>query len=67
MLKEILKQNVSFKYYRDGSLFYETDDGKFTFEVPCEDLGHASVKSKERSSIFMKWIKDALKKYEQTE
>ena len=64
MLKEILKQNVSFKHYRNGSLFYQTDDEKFIFEVPCEDLGNASVKSKERAFIFMKWIKEALKGYE---
>ena len=30
-------------------------------EVPIEDLQGTSVKAKERASIFMKWIREALK------
>lgn len=59
-LVDILKQSVHFKHYRSGSLFYETDDGKFTFEVPTAELGDSAVAANEKASLFMKWIKRGL-------
>ena len=66
-LIEILKQTVHFKHYRNDSLYYETDDGKFTFEVPIKDLGGSSVAASEKASLFMKWIKEAIKLQEMGE
>lgn len=59
-LVDILKQSVRFKHYRNGSLFYETEDGRFTFEVPTVELGDSAVMANEKASLFMKWIKRGL-------
>lgn len=66
-LIDILKQNVRFVQFRNGSLFYETEDGKFKFEVPSVELGDSTISSTEKASLFMKWIKKAFKEYEQSE
>ena len=39
ILKELIKgKKARFKFYRDGELWYETDDG-FEFPVPIADTG----------------------------
>ena len=45
-LKELVKgKKVRFKFYRDGELWYETDDG-FEFPVPISDTGTGIFKSR---------------------
>jgi hypothetical protein len=42
-LKELVKgKRVRFKFYRDGELWYETDDG-FEFPVPYGQKTHAAL------------------------
>ena len=55
----IIGKEAHFKQFRNGSLYYETDDG-FVFEVPVNELSGASVNATEKASVFMKWIKKGL-------
>jgi len=49
-LKETVKnKKVRFKLYRDGELWYETEDG-FEFPVPITDTGTASSTPKVKRS-----------------
>lgn len=47
---------VEFKYYRDGSLWYECNDG-FLFPVPITETGTATFMSKDKGIYFMRWIR----------
>ena len=56
-IKEIVKnQNVHFVFYRDQSLFYETDKG-FLFSVPLSDAGSATINSEEKAIVLMRYIR----------
>lgn len=62
-LKELIKGEVHFQFYRKGELFYKTDSG-FEFRVPCEDCGDASFLAKDRAMLFMRYIRKELKEIE---
>ncbi|PCI75805.1 MAG: hypothetical protein COB20_12105 [SAR86 cluster bacterium] len=56
-IKEIVKnQNAHFVFYRDQSLFYETDNG-FLFSVPISDAGSATINSEEKAIMLMRYIR----------
>jgi hypothetical protein len=55
-LKERVKGNVKFKYYRENELWYETHDG-FLFPVPINDTGNATFKDEDKGILFMRWIR----------
>ena len=56
-IKEIVKnQNAHFVFYRDQSLFYETDNG-FLFSVPISDAGSATINSQEKAILLMRYIR----------
>tara|TARA_R110002073_G_scaffold73578_3_gene179993 strand:+ start:493 stop:744 length:252 start_codon:yes stop_codon:yes gene_type:complete len=56
-IKEIVKnQNAHFVFYRDQSLFYETDNG-FLFSVPISDAGSATINSQEKAIMLMRYIR----------
>jgi hypothetical protein len=56
-LKELVKgKRVRFKYYRDGELWYETEDG-FEFPVPIADTGTGVFKSEDGAIQYMRWIR----------
>jgi hypothetical protein len=56
-IKEIVKnQNAHFVFYRDQSLFYETDNG-FLFSVPISDAGSATINSEEKAIFLMRYIR----------
>ncbi len=66
-IKELVKdQRVTFKFFRDDALYYETDSG-FRFPVPVEDMKKAVFLPEDKAIIFMRWIRKALDsgKYEQ--
>ena len=54
-------QTVHLKFYRMGSLWYETESG-FMFEVPIEDTGNGIFNSTEKAINLMKWINKQLDK-----
>ena len=59
-LKEIVKgKTAKFKFYRDGELWYETDDG-FDFPIPISDTGTGIFKAEEKAIQFMRWIRKQL-------
>jgi len=59
-LKELIKgKKVHFKYYREGELWYETDDG-FDFPIPVSDTGTGIFKAEDTAVQFMRWIRKQL-------
>lgn len=58
MIKDMVKDNkqVTFQYYRDGNLWYETECG-FQFPVPIDDIGNATFLKQDKSLLFMRWIR----------
>ena len=56
-IKELVKnQNAHFVFYRDESLFYETDNG-FQFSIPIADAGSATFNSEEKAILLMRYIR----------
>lgn len=55
-LTEAAKRPVTFKYYRDKSLWYSTYDDKI-FPVPVEDAGSATFNSTEKGILLMRWMR----------
>lgn len=45
-----------FKFYKDGSLYYETELG-LIFEIPCIETGNGTFNAEEKALNLMKWIK----------
>lgn len=63
-IKDIVKnQNAHFVFYRDRSLFYETDDG-FQFSVPIADAGSATINREEKAILLMRYIRKHLARIE---
>lgn len=67
-LKEMVSDNkvVKFKYYRDGNLWYEADNG-FLFPVPIDDIGNATFLAEDRVMLFMRYIRKHLATLEKKE
>jgi len=57
-IKEAVKDNkqVTFKYFRDNELWYETEHGDL-FPVPVEEIGKATFMAKDKALLFMRWIR----------
>jgi hypothetical protein len=49
-------RTAKFAYFRDGSLWYETQCG-FFFEIPAEDTGSATFRTVEKALTLMRWIR----------
>jgi hypothetical protein len=59
-LKDLVKgKKVRFRFYRDGELWYATDDG-FEFPVPISDTGTGTFKAEDGAIQFMRWIRRQL-------
>jgi hypothetical protein len=56
-------QKVHFKFYRLGTLYYETEQG-LLFEVPISDTGNGVFNSEEKAINFMRWIRPQMEKNE---
>lgn len=55
-LKDHVKGEVTFVYYRDGSLWYQAATG-FKFPVPIDDIGSATFLAKDKAMLFMRWMR----------
>lgn len=65
-IKDIVKgQQAHFVFYRDRSLFYETDSG-FQFPVPIDDAGSATFNQEEKAILLMRYIRKHLERVEST-
>ena len=63
-LTELIKgKKAHFVEFHGGNLFYQIDS--FKFPVPVDELQGACVSSEENASVFMKWVKRALKEIEE--
>ena len=47
---------VTFKYYRDRSLWYETENGEL-FPVPVGDIGNATFNRVEKAILLMRYMR----------
>jgi hypothetical protein len=66
-VKNMVKnKNVTFQYYYDGALYYETECG-FKFPVPVSDIGTATFLKKDKAILFMRWIRKHVKLIESGE
>lgn len=59
-LKDLIKETVSFSFYRKGELHYMTDDSGFNFVVPIEDCGDGQFRSVEKGMLMMRYIRKQL-------
>ena len=57
-IKDMIKDNqtVTFQFYRDGQLWYETECG-FEFPVPISEAGTATFLAQDRAILFMRYIR----------
>lgn len=55
-LTEAVKNDVEFKYFRDGAMWYETCNGDL-FPVPSGDAGSATFNRTERGMYLMRWMR----------
>lgn len=62
-LKDCIKGNVTFLFYRKGYLYYSCENG-FVFTVPVEDTGDAEFKSSDKGIFFMRWIRKTIQEAE---
>ena len=60
-LKEMVRNNqkVTFRFYRDGQLWYATECG-FEFPVPTLEAGTATFFAEDRAILFMRYIRKHL-------
>jgi len=56
--------NVWFDYYRAGYLYYWTfmkgTSEMYSFPVPIDDIGGATLLSSDKAITFMRWIRKAI-------
>lgn len=50
------RQKVSFRFYRDGQLWYATECG-FEFPVPISEAGTATFLAEDKAILFMRYIR----------
>jgi hypothetical protein len=57
-IKDMVKdgKQVYFQYYREGNLYYQTEDG-FEFPVPISDLGSATALKQDKAMLYMRYIR----------
>ena len=57
-IKDMVKDNqtVTFQFYRDGQLWYDTECG-FEFPVPISEAGTATFLAQDRAILFMRYIR----------
>ena len=57
-LKEMVQHNqkVTFRFYRDGQLWYATECG-FEFPVPISESGTATFFAEDKAILFMRYIR----------
>lgn len=60
-IKDHIRGTSVFRYYKDGNLWYSTEDTGFDFPVPIDDIGTASFNRIEKSLIMMRYIRKWMK------
>lgn len=65
-IKDCIKGQVKFEYYRDNQLWYICENG-FQFPVPIEDIGNATFLAEDRAMLFMRYIRKHIEKIDISE
>lgn len=65
-VKECIKGQVKFEFYRKGFLFYICENG-FQFRVPIDDCGDACFNKEDKAILFMRYIRKELKGMQENE
>lgn len=55
-ITKAVKGNVEFSHFRDGALWYTTEDGEL-FPVPVEDAGSGTFNRVEKGMFLMRWMR----------
>ena len=55
-IKEHIKGQVTFQFYRAKELWYKTESG-FLFPVPIDDVGDATFLASDKGILFMRYIR----------
>ena len=63
LLDMVKDKKVHFSFYREGELWYKTDDG-FEFPVPISDIGNATFLAEDKAILFMRYIRKHLEMIE---
>jgi len=58
-IKDHIKGNAYFQYYRKGDLYYRTDSG-LDFRVPIADTGDGTFLKEDRAITLMRYIRKEL-------
>lgn len=60
-IKDMVKdgKKVRFSRYRQGHLYYTTEDG-FEFPVPLSEAGDATFLAEDKAMLFLRYIRKAL-------
>jgi hypothetical protein len=58
-IKDHIKGQVTFQYYRAGNLYYKTETN-LLFPVPIEDTGEATFLNQDKGILFMRYIRKHL-------
>ena len=64
-IKDHVKGEVTFQFYRAGNLYYKTETG-LVFAVPIEDCGEATFQAKDRAMLFMRYIRKHIELMEES-
>lgn len=61
--------HVEFEYYREGNFYFSVwyindedkkNEGNYIFPVPIDDIGQATIEKRDKSILFMRWIRKSL-------
>lgn len=62
-IKELVKdkKEAIFECYRNETLYYSvtTDEGKYQFPIPIEDMKGTTINREEKALQLMRWIRKA--------
>ncbi len=64
-IKEIVKDNtVRFQRYRQNYMYYVVtvpgEEAEYSFPVPLEDVGDATLNAEEKAITYMRYIRKAI-------
>lgn len=56
-LKELIKGDCTFEFYRAGHLYYRTENGELLFPIDITDVGNSTLNHREKGIILMRYIR----------
>ena len=56
-MKEHIQGYCTFQFYKDGQLWYQTENTNVIFPVPIADMENATFGSSEKGILMMRYIR----------